>query len=293
VADKRAVTDALSRRGADIRQLNAVRKHLSRIKGGRLAMAGSPQALVSLILSDVVGNPLDVIASGPTAPDPTTFADALDVLTSLGVMHTAPMAVCRHLEMGAGGAFEETPKALPANVHNLIVGDNDMALAAAAQAAEKRGYRVVNLGSRIEGESRDVGRQLAQKALAIRDRRDPVAPPACLLSGGETIVSHVKTGGKGGRNQELALAFLEELRTDGLRGVTLLSAGTDGEDGPTDAAGAWADAETLARARQKSLEPHEFLKSNRSYLFFEAVHSLLRTGPTHTNVMDLRVILIR
>jgi hydroxypyruvate reductase/glycerate 2-kinase len=290
--DKQRITGLLHACGATINEMNAVRKHLSDIKGGRLAQAFAGRALYSLNISDVIGDPLDVIASGPTAPDPTTFADALAVLERHHLIAQAPPAVLDHLRRGAAGRLPDTPKDLPPRVHNYVIGNNVKALAAAARHAEQLGYRVLSLGSYIEGETRPVGTALAGVVRSIRRDGLPLAPPVCLLSGGETTVTLTEGHGRGGRNQELVLAAAAKLGPDGLAGVVVLSGGTDGEDGPTDAAGALADAETLRRAAAQGLDPLAFLGRNDAYPFFEATGGLLKTGLTWTNVMDVRVILV-
>jgi hydroxypyruvate reductase/glycerate 2-kinase len=292
LADKLAVTKLLSRCGATITELNCVRKHLSRVKGGRLAEAFRGRVLLSLIISDVVGDPLDVIASGPTAADPSTFAEALAVFDRYGLRAKVPPAVVTHLERGAAGQLPETPKRVPGNVVNRIIGSNVVALAAAEQRAVELGYRVWNAGSDVEGETRDVAVQLCGLAARIRDRGDPVMLPACVLSGGETTVTLGDGHGRGGRNQEFALAALTYFGGD-LSGITVLSGGTDGEDGPTDAAGAVTDTDIRDAARAKHLDPAEFLRRHDAYTFFDRAGGLLRTGLTGTNVMDVRVILVR
>jgi hydroxypyruvate reductase/glycerate 2-kinase len=291
--DKQQVTRLLHACGATINEMNSVRKHLSAVKGGRLAQAFAGKALFGLVISDVIGDPLDVIASGPIAADPTTFADALAVLEKYRLTPQVPGPVLRHLEDGAAGRAPETPKALPANVHNIILGNNARSLAAAAREAERLGYRVLNLGSFIEGETRHVATALAGLVRSVRADGIPLRPPLCLLSGGETTVTLVEGHGLGGRNQEFVLAAALKLGEDGLRDVVVLSGGTDGEDGPTDAAGAVAGAETLRRARRLSLDPAAFLARNDAYHFFAATDDLLKSGLTGTNVMDVRVILIR
>jgi hydroxypyruvate reductase/glycerate 2-kinase len=290
--DKQAVTLLLHACGATINEMNCVRKHLSAVKGGRLAQAFTGRALFSLIISDVIGDPLDVIASGPTAADPTTFADALAVLHKYHLEARAPAAVRRHLERGAAGELPETLKALPANVHNCIIGNNARALAAAQARARELGYPVLNLGSFLEGETRHVAVALAGIVRSIRADRLPLAPPCCLLAGGETTVTLAKDHGQGGRNQEFVLAAAAKLGEEGLADTVILSGGTDGEDGPTDAAGAVADARTLRRAAERGLSPPAFLERNDAYHFFAATGDLLRTGLTQTNVMDVRVILV-
>ncbi|MBX9622363.1 MAG: DUF4147 domain-containing protein, partial [Gemmataceae bacterium] len=294
LADKLAVTKLLHRSGATIGEMNAVRKHLSRVKGGRLAEAFRGRLLVSLIVSDVVGDPLDVIASGPTAPDPTTFADALAVLDRYGLREQTPAVILNHLDRGAAGQLPETPKALPPHVVNRVIGSNRLALAAAADEAAARGYRVLDLGAFVEGETRPVATAVAGVVRSVRRDGVPVAPPACLLIGGETTVTLGDGHGKGGRNQEFVLAVLAKLgeEPDGLDGVTILSGGTDGEDGPTDAAGAVADADTITWAKALGLDPADHLRRHNAYPLFDAAGDLLRTGLTGTNVMDVRVILV-
>ncbi|MHC4400996.1 MAG: glycerate kinase type-2 family protein [Planctomycetota bacterium] len=290
--DKQAVTRFLMHCGATINELNAVRKRLSRIKGGGLARASRAGQLVALIISDVVGDPLDVIASGPTYPDPTTDAEALAVLEKFHAgPPEVPQSVLGNLERAAKQG--SLPDAFPENVANHVIGSNAMAVTAAADEAERRGYHVVSLGSANCGEASEEGRALAERCRALCD--DPAQErPICLLSGGEPVVHLAKADKprKGGRNQQLVLAGLDALRHDGLDRIVLLSGGTDGEDGPTDAAGAVADAELLDVARQKQLNPKPYLDINDAYTFFEQVDGLIKTGPTHTNVMDLRVALV-
>lgn len=294
LADKQAVTRLLMHAGAPIDDLNRVRKHLSQIKGGRLAQAAAGAGLVvTLIISDVIGDPLDVIASGPTVPDPTTAAEALSTLRQYAPDPQAvPQGVWDALLRGVWQG--ETVEMLPPHVHNHIIGSNATALTAAAEEARRLGYRVHSLGSDNRGEARSVGRELAALALSVRDRGWPLAAPACLLSGGEPVVRLVPTDQprKGGRNQEVALAALDALCDDGLHAIVILSGGTDGEDGPTDAAGAVADADVWTAARQQHLVPADFLAINNAYPFFDQTGGLLRTGPTHTNVMDVRVVLV-
>jgi hydroxypyruvate reductase/glycerate 2-kinase len=291
--DKQHVTRLLHACGATINEMNTVRKHLSRCKGGRLAQAFTGGALFSLIISDVIGDPLDVIASGPTAADPTTFADAVAVLEKYELRTRVPANVLRYLEEGAAGAKPETLKKLPAHVRNCVIGNNAKSLAAAQTKAEGFGYRVLNLGSYLEGETREVGLALAGIVRSIRADSQPLPPPVCVLSGGETTVTLTEDHGLGGRNQELVLACAAKLGRQGLHDVVVLSGGTDGEDGPTDAAGAIADEETFTRAQQLNLLPAAFLARHDAYHFFAATGDLLKTGLTQTNVMDVRVILIR
>jgi hydroxypyruvate reductase/glycerate 2-kinase len=292
LADKQQVTKLLHACGATINEMNAVRKHLSRIKGGRLAQACQAQSLFSLIISDVIGDPLDVIASGPTAPDPTTFADALAVLDRYNLLNQVAPSVFQCLQRGQRGDVPESPKALPDTVHNVIIGNNQRALRAAQATAKQLGYRVLNLGSCLEGETREVGVVLAGLVRSIHQDGWPLVPPVCVLSGGETTVTLTKDHGRGGRNQELVLALAHKLGVTGMAGIAVLSGGTDGEDGPTDAAGAVADVETLQRAAQLGLNAADFLKRNDAYAFFERTGGLIKTGLTQTNVMDVRVLLV-
>ena len=288
--DKQEVTRLLHACGATINDMNAVRKHLSRIKGGRLAQAFHGKALHSLVISDVIGDPLDVIASGPTAPDPTSFADALAVLEKFRLLDQVPTAVRRHLEQGARGAIEDTPKETLANVHHLVLANNALSLGAATRTAEQLGYRVLNLGSFIEGETQPVALALAGVLRSMLRDGVPLSPPVCLLSGGETTVTLPADHGKGGRNQEFALAagLYLNAAVGGDRWL-VLSGGTDGEDGPTDAAGALADSTTF----RAGLDARSFLRRHDAYSFFDAVGGLIRTGLTQTNVMDVRALLLR
>ncbi len=290
--DKQETIAALLNCGASIREINTLRKHLSAIKGGRLAQAAYPARLVSLILSDVVGDTLDVIASGPTVPDPSTFSNCMEIVSRYSLENRLPPAVMALFEKGASGKIPETPKPgdpVFEKTKNLIVGSNVEALLAAKAASEGLGYHTLILSSVIEGDTREAARFHAAIAREIRRTGNPVPPPACLLSGGETTV--VVTGdGKGGRNQEFALQAALEVA--GAGPVIVLSAGTDGTDGPTDAAGALADDTTVSRAEALGLNPASHLSRNNSYPFFKALEDLVMTGPTDTNVMDLRIMLI-
>ena len=285
--DLQALTDALLRCGATINEFNSVRKHCSQIKGGQLARRAAPAALVCLILSDVVGSPLDTIASGPTAPDPTTFADAYNVLDRYDILDAVPPSVVVHLWRGMAGEIAETPK--PGDpcfrrVRNLIIGDNRMAARAAQAEAERLGFRSQLLTTYVEGEAREVARVCAALAKEMADSGIPLAPPACLILGGETTVT-VRGQGRGGRNQELALAAA--LALEGWERTMVVSLATDGTDGPTDAAGAVATGSTIARARALGLDPIAHLADNDAYPFFAALGDLIFTGPTNTNVNDL------
>lgn len=290
--DKQEVTERLLACGASIAEINAVRKHLSRMKGGQLARLASPASVVSLILSDVVGDPLDVIASGPTAPDRTTFADCLRILGEYGLEQRLPPAVMAHLRAGAAGTVEETPKEgdpVFARVHNCVIANNLRALEAAQRKARAMGYRTLLLSSQIEGESREVAAVLSAIFKEAAASGHPLRPPACILSGGETTVT-VRGKGRGGRNQELALWVAT--RIQGSPRISFLSAGTDGTDGPTEAAGAFVDGLTVELAAAAGMRPQDYLQENNSYVFFERLGDLFVTGPTNTNVMDLMIAII-
>lgn len=295
LADKQAVTRLLHACGATINEMNCVRKHLSAIKGGRLAQAFRGRRLFSLIISDVIGDPLDVIASGPTAADPTTFADAWNILEKFQLLEKVSPAIRTHLDSGRAGGIPETLKEMPDHVTNLVIGNNALALTAAQTKAETLGYRVLNLGSFVEGETREVALVFAGLVRSVLAERLPHGPPLCVLSGGETTVTLGPQPGHGGRNQEFVLAAFEYLlRTrTGLKDVAVLSGGTDGEDGPTDAAGAVADLDTAEVTRRLGLQPRDFLDRHDAYSFFAKTGDLLITGLTQTNVMDVRVLLVR
>jgi glycerate 2-kinase len=294
LADKQQITRLLHACGATIDEMNCVRKHLSRLKGGRLAQAflARGRSLTSLIISDVIGDPLDVIASGPTAADPTSFADALAILERHRLRNQTPAAVLAYLDRGQHGEIPETLKELPPGVSNQVLGNNAKALVAAEKRARDLGYPVCNLGSFIEGDTGQAALFLASLVRSVRADNRPGPAPLCILSGGETIVTLPADHGRGGRNQELVLAMAVKLGQAGLRDVVVLSGGTDGEDGPTDAAGAVADEGTWQRAAALRLNPHSFLAHHDAYSFFEPLGDLLRTGLTGTNVMDVRVVLI-
>lgn len=290
--DLRTVSDALMKAGAPISELNCVRKHCEALKGGGLARLATARGatVVSLILSDVVGDDVGVIGSGPTAPDETTYADALRVLESRRVLDAAPRAAA-HLRRGAAGEIEETVKpgdACLARVRNVIVGNNAMAVDAAATELAQRGYNVVESRTRIEGEAADAGRALAARLRELA--ASAPGGPCAVVWGGETTVSVRGASGVGGRNQELALAAAIAL--DGLPRVGVLSLATDGVDGPTHAAGAVVTGETLPGARRAGLDAVEFLSRHDSHSFFarhDGGSGLLRTGPTGTNVNDVVV----
>jgi len=292
LAEKQALTKALLACGADIREMNTLRKHISRIKGGQLARAAAPARVFALILSDIVGDPLDAIASGPTVPDPRTYADALAIVDKYNLRQGIPASVRAHLEAGAAGRIPETPKPddpLFAQVKSVMVASNIQALEAAKAEAQRRGFQAMILSSFIEGETREIARMHAALALEARASGNPLKPPMCLITGGETTVT-LKGKGKGGRNQEFALAAAMDIAA--VPDVVILSAGTDGTDGPTDAAGALADGDTLPRATALGLAPRAALDGNDAYPFFERLGDLVITGPTRTNVMDVRLVLV-
>lgn len=281
--DLRATTEVLLRAGVPIDEMNAVRKHLSRIAGGRLAHACGAAALIAFAISDVPGDRADAIASGPTVPDPTTYADALAVLERRGLLVAVPAAVRAHLERGARGKIAETPK--PGNpafarARTTVIGSSAIALEAAARLAESWGYRVTVLSDWLRGEAREAGRAFGEKVAAARARGTGI----CLLAGGETTVA-VRGPGRGGRNQEVAIGAA--LALAGVPGVAVLAAATDGEDGPTDAAGALVDGETVGAARRAGVDLEAALARNDAYPALDRLGVLLRTGPTGTNVMDL------
>jgi len=292
LADKQATIQVLLACGATIHEINTIRKHTSRIKGGWLARAGHPATMISLIISDVVGDDLDIIASGPTVPDPGTFEDCMAIVRKYTIEDRLPPVVMQYLAQGAVGEREETPKPgdpVFEKVQNLIVAGNREALSAAKAKAESLGYNTLVLSAMFEGETRDVARFHASIAQEVVASGHPICAPACILSGGETTVTLSGTG-LGGRNQEFVLACVPLL--EGSDNMVLMSAGTDGTDGPTDAAGAIMDDMTGERARQKGLDAVAYLENNDAYHYFDQLGDLFKTGPTQTNVMDLRIILI-
>ncbi|MBM3794918.1 MAG: glycerate kinase [Acidobacteria bacterium] len=292
LAEKQQTTKLLLACGANIHEINTLRKHLSALKGGHLARHAAPATLITLMLSDVIGDPMDVIGSGPTVPDPSTFAAARAILTKYDLTARLPESVAERLAENADA--EETPKPGDpafARAQNLIVGSNRLAVDAAAAEAKRRGYRPLVLSTFIEGETREIARMHAAIAREVLATQRPVRTPACILSGGETTVKLCSANGLGGRNQEFVLAAAIDLA--GVDGVTVLSAGTDGTDGPTDAAGAIADGRTVERAAKLGLAAQAMLAANDSYHFFDPLGDLLRTGPTRTNVNDVRLLLIR
>jgi len=290
--EMRRLTDSLLRCGTTINEINAVRKHISQVKGGRLARLAYPASLITLILSDVVGDPLDMIASGPTVPDTTTYADAWRALERYELVDKVPPAIVCHLELGKAGQIEETPKdgdPVFERTYDLIIGNNRQAALAAVKKAQELGFNALLLTTYMEGEAREVAKVLAALAKEVVHYGKPVARPACLVLGGETTVT-VRGDGLGGRNQEMALAAA--LAIEGMEDILILCAATDGSDGPTDAAGAIAEGDSVARARQLGLDARAYLANNDSYHFFQALGDLIITGPTNTNVNDLAIVFV-
>lgn len=291
--DKQKTSDLLLACGATIHEMNTIRKHISAIKGGRLAQAVAPAQLITLILSDVVGDDLDVIASGPTVPDTSSFQDCLEIVDRYAIGQQLPGSVLQHLQAGGAGQQEETPKSDTHrwdHVQNQIIGNNFGAIQAASREADRRGYQPLALSSRIEGETRVVAQVHGAIAREVLATGRPIPPPACILSGGETTVT-LKGNGLGGRNQEFALAAALDIADNAH--IVVLSGGTDGTDGPTDAAGAITDHATLQRANHAGLDLRDHLDRNDAYPFFNRLHDLVITGPTGTNVMDLHIVLVR
>lgn len=291
--EKQITTQLLLSCGATIHELNCVRKHLSSIKGGQLAHEVYPARLETLILSDVIGDPLDVIGSGPTVPDTTTFSDAWEILYKHDLTDKIPAAVRHHLEQGVNLRIPETPKPgdrIFARVKNVMVGSNRLSVEAARRRARELGYRPLLLSTTLDGEASEAAKMFAAIAREVRQSGHPARAPLAVLAGGETTVHLGGAHGLGGRNQEMALAAA--IGIAGLRDVVFLAAGTDGTDGPTDAAGAYATGNTVARAEAFDFDAHDFLVRNDSYHYFQPLKDLLVTGPTGTNVMDLYLMLI-
>jgi len=290
--DKREITQALLRSGATIDEINAVRKHISDFKGGWLAKKAYPATILNLVLSDVVGDAISSIASGPSAPDPTTFHDAIMILKKYSLWDKTPESIRKLLSEGENGVIPETPKPgdkVFRKVHNIVIGNNRSATAATCRYLRSVGLNSVILTSTLEGEARHVGVVLSSIAREIERAGDPISRPAAIVAGGETTVT-VTGEGTGGRNQELVLAATPKLA--GSNGVVLASLSTDGVDGPTDAAGAIADGDTLAKAARMGLVPEDFLSANDSYNFFSKLGDLILTGPTGTNVNDITVLVL-
>jgi glycerate 2-kinase len=290
IADKKKITNALLRCGATINEINTVRKHISDFKGGWLAKKAYPATILNLILSDVVGDPLDFIASGPTVPDSTLFSDAVKVLEKYRLWSKAPAAIRKVLSNGEKGLIPETPKADEEafkRVYNVVVGNNRLASLTAQENLKSEGLNTLLLTATLEGEARHVGVVLASIAREVYASANPIPKPAGIIAGGETTVT-VTGKGLGGRNQEIALAAMQNLK--GMNGLVVASLSTDGVDGPTDAAGAIADGKTLVRAAKMGLTSEKYLAENDSYHFFSKLGDLIFTGPTGTNVNDVSVI---
>ncbi|HWR12847.1 MAG TPA: glycerate kinase [Rectinemataceae bacterium] len=296
LADKAATTKLLLGSGATIQEMNAVRKHLSAVKGGRLAEAFAPASVLSLILSDVIGDDLDAIASGPTVPDASTWAQARRVLVDRGIWNELPSVVRGVFEEGLEGSRPDTPKPgspVFGKTRTVLVGNNMLALKSAEEEARKRGYGTLLLSSRVVGESREVAKLFVALAGDMAQYGIPLQRPACVLAGGETTVT-LKGRGLGGRNQEMALAVMAALDPSrpGHKDMVFLSAGTDGNDGPTDAAGAYASLPLLEKAQAAGLDPRSYLADNDSYHFFTGIDGLLKTGSTGTNVCDMQILIL-
>lgn len=292
LADKQELTNRLLKSGATINEINAVRKHISDIKGGWLAKKSYPATVLSLILSDVVGDPLASIASGPTVPDSYTFADARRILEKYDLWKQLPSTIHSLMVEGEKGSIPDTPKAADRafdNVHNVIIGNNKHALKAACAYSKSQGLNSLLLTSTLEGEARHVGTVFASIALELLNSGNPVPKPAAIIAGGETTVT-VTGKGLGGRNQEIALSAA--LRLGDAHTFALASLNTDGVDGPTDAAGAIIDGNTLIRARNAGMEPEKYLAQNNSYNFFNSLGDLVFTGATGTNVNDILVLIV-
>jgi glycerate 2-kinase len=286
------ITRSLLACGASIDEINAVRKHISASKGGQMARAAFPATVVNLMLSDVVGDRMDVIASGPFVPDTATFRDVQRIFEKYD-LKDIPEAIRKHVRAGLDGNIPETPKAgdpVFERVHNIIVGSNILALEAAREKARELGYQPLILSSMVEGETREVARVHTAMAKEILKTGNPLSAPACIISGGETTVT-IRGKGLGGRNQEFCLAAALDL-VDLPPQVVILSGGTDGNDGPTDAAGALVDPLTVGRGREQGMEARAYLNNNDAYHFLEKTGDLLMTGPTNTNVMDARLLLV-
>jgi glycerate 2-kinase len=290
--DKKKMTQLLLECGASIDEINIIRKHISRVKGGRLAKAAYPAHTVSLILSDVIGDWIDSIASGPTAPDPSTFDDCFEILKRYNLMERVPEPIKLFLQANKGNQGNETIKPgdpVFARVENIIVGSNLLALKEAETKAKALGFNTLLLSSAISGDTRKAAEEHALLAGEIRKRKSTPPPPACVVSGGETTVV-VKGEGKGGRNQEFVLAAA--IKIDGLHDVVVASMNTDGIDGPTDACGAMCDGLSVSCAKKMHLDPADYLERNDSYHFFEKLDDLIKTGPTNTNVMDIHILIV-
>lgn len=287
LAELQDLTAELLASGATINEINTLRKHLDQVKGGQIARYAAPARLISLILSDVVGDPLDVIASGPTVPDTTTYDEAINILTKYQIENRISRKIIKHLESGKEGDIPETPKAndlIFKNVTNFVIGSNLVAGQGALKQAQKEGFHTMLLTNYLQGEAKEVAKVLAAILRQMASNNPPLARPACIILGGETTVT-LQGNGQGGRNQEIALASIYDLA--GINDIALITLATDGGDGSTDAAGAVVTGETFQRAQEAGLDPQIYLKNNDSYNFFKSLNDLVITGPTLTNVNDL------
>jgi len=290
--DKQKMTEMLLKSGANIREINTIRKHISEFKGGLLAKKAYPATIISLIISDVIGDLLDVIASGPTFPDSTTFQDAISILKNYGLWEKSPKTIRKVLRKGEKGLISETPKSGEEafkKVYNSIIGNNRLACSAAINYLRQSGLNTLFLTSFMEGEARDIGFMLAALTREVITSGNPVSTPAAIITGGETTVT-VTGKGIGGRNQEIVLGAA--LRISGTEKAVIASISTDGIDGPTDAAGALVDGDTLTRSSELNMNPIEYLRNNDSYSFFSRLNNLIFTGPTGTNVNDLSIVIV-
>lgn len=292
--DLQQMTDALLASGATINEVNCLRKHCSAVKGGQLARAAHPATQITLALSDVIGSPLDVIASGPTVPDVSTWQDAWQIVRRYGLEDKLPEPVVQRLRAGLDGELPDTPKpgdALFANTQTVVVADNRLAALAAQSKAQELGFSTLLLTTYLEGEAGEVGKVAAALGKEIHALGMPLAAPACVILGGETTVTLGKNPGMGGRNQELALSAALALQHE-WPGITVVSLATDGTDGPTDSAGGLADSQTIARGHAQNLDAEEYLRSHNAYPYLRATYDLLLTGPTQTNVNDLVFVFV-
>lgn len=291
--EKQAMTQKLLRCGASIDEINCIRKHISSTKGGQMARSAFPATVINLMLSDVVGDKMDVIASGPFVPDMSSFKEAWDIIEKYR-LDDIPLSIRDHITGGLDGSIKDTPKEgdpVFDKVYNLIIGSNILALEAAEEEAQKLGYKTLILSSMIEGETKDIAGAHTAIAREIVKTGRPLSPPCCIISGGETTVT-IKGKGMGGRNQEFCLVAAMDI-SDMAENVVILSGGTDGNDGPTDAAGGLVDPLTIDRGESSGISAAEYFNNNDSYNFLKQTGDLLITGPTKTNVMDVRMVLVR
>ena len=287
LAELQDLTRELLASGATINEINALRKHLDQVKGGQIARYAAPARLISLILSDVVGDPLDVIASGPSVPDSTTYDEAINILTKYQIEHRISRKIIKYLKSGKRGDIPDTPKLndlIFKNVTNFVIGSNLVAGQGALKQAQKEGFHTMLLTNYLQGEAKEVAKALAAILRQMASNNPPLARPACIILGGETTVT-LQGNGQGGRNQEIALASVYDLA--GINDIALITLATDGGDGSTDAAGAVVTGETFQRAQEAGLDPQIYLRNNDSYNFFKSLNDLVITGPTLTNVNDL------